>query len=50
MTIGGWTMLIITVGFFTALNFWCIRKVLATPDVEEHIHDVIHEKTPDMNE
>lgn len=48
MTFGGWFMLIVIVGFFTGLTLWCIRKVLDVPDAAEHIHDVVHEKTPDM--
>lgn len=38
MTIGGWIMLIASIGLVTGLFIWCIYKVLSTPEETEHIH------------
>lgn len=49
MTIGGWIMLILSVGAVTALFAWCLYKVLTIPEETEHIHG-FDEPTPDMEE
>ena len=38
MTPGGWVIMIVSVGFVTALFGWCIYKVLSTPGSTEHLH------------
>lgn len=47
MTLGGWIIMIVSVGSVTCLFSWCIHKVLTTPEEEE---DKIHRfeiETPD---
>jgi len=46
MTIGGWLMLILSVGTVTALFAWCMYKVLTTPGEADHVHGFEIE-TPD---
>lgn len=38
MTLGGWLVMILSVGSVTALFAWCIWKVVTTPDETEHLH------------
>ncbi len=38
MTLGGWIIMILSVGSVTALFTWCVVKVLTTPDESEKIH------------
>ena len=38
MTIGGWIIMIASVGFMTGLLAWSITKVLTTPGETEHLH------------
>lgn len=47
MTLGGWIMLIASVGSVATLFIWCIVKVLTIPDETKHVHGW-HETTPDM--
>lgn len=37
MTIGGWIMLILSVGSAVTLFTWCIYKVVTIPDETDHI-------------
>ena len=46
MTIGGWIMLIASIGSVTGLFIWCIYKVLSIPEETEHIHG-FEQETPD---
>ncbi len=46
MTIGGWIILIISVGTVVILFTWCIYKVLSIPDETEHLHG-FEQETPD---
>jgi hypothetical protein len=46
MTLGGWIVLLVSVGSVTALFIWCLVKVLSTPGKTEHLHGVEFE-TPD---
>ena len=47
MTLGGWIIMIVSVGSVTCLFSWCIHKVLTTPeDEEDNIHGFEIE-TPD---
>lgn len=41
MTIGGWIILLGSVGFMTGLLVWCIVRVLSTPGSEEHLHSQV---------
>ncbi len=38
MTLGGWIIMLISVGSVTTLFTWCIYKVLSTPEEKEKIH------------
>jgi len=46
MTLGGWIIMLVSVGSVTALFCWGIFKVLTTPEEEEKIHGFEIE-TPD---
>lgn len=49
MTLGGWIVMLLSVGGATGLLAWCLYKVFTTPGSEEHLGQVeIH--TPDMDE
>lgn len=41
LTIPGWFVMIVSVGFVTLLLAWCIWKVLTTPGSSEHVHSPI---------
>ena len=47
MTLGGWLILIPSVGSVTWLFAWCIYKVLTTPDETGKIHG-FDSVTPDQ--
>lgn len=38
LTPGGWTVMLLSVGFVTLLLAWCIWKVLATPGETGKLH------------
>jgi len=38
MTLGGWTTMLLSVGFVTGLLLWCVARVLRTPGAAEHLH------------
>ena len=38
MNLGGWIILIVSVGTVTTLFSWCIYKVITTPGETEHMH------------
>ena len=46
MTLGGWIIMLFSVGCVTTLFRWCIYKVLTTPEEEEKMHGFEIE-TPD---
>jgi hypothetical protein len=46
MNIGGWIIMLLSVGTVSLLFGWCIWKVLTTPGETEHIHGFEFE-TPD---
>lgn len=46
MTLGGWIIMLISVGTVTGVFVWCIWKVLRTPGESEHVHGFEFE-TPD---
>jgi hypothetical protein len=49
MTIGGWIMLITSIGSVSGLFAWCIYKVLTIPRETEHVHG-FEQQTPDVEE
>jgi hypothetical protein len=49
MTLGGWFVMIVSVGSVTALFFWCLWKVFTTPEETEKLHGFSFE-TPDEAE
>lgn len=46
MTLGGWIMLIASIGSVAGLFAWCVYKVLTIPEETEHIHG-FEQETPD---
>ncbi len=38
MTVGGWLVLIFSVGSVTSLFGWCVYKVLTTPKETDKVH------------
>ncbi|MCC7203698.1 MAG: hypothetical protein IT441_01345 [Phycisphaeraceae bacterium] len=38
LSTGGWLVMLISVGFVSALLVWCMRKVLTKPGEVEKIH------------
>lgn len=48
MTLGGWIVMLLSVGGATGLLIWCLYKVLSTPGSEEHLHGQVDMRTPDM--
>lgn len=38
LSVGGWIVMLLSVGFVTGLMTWCIWKVLTTPGETEHLH------------
>jgi hypothetical protein len=38
MTVAGWCLMIVSVGFVLALTAYCFYRVLKTPAPEEHLH------------
>lgn len=46
MTLGGWIVLVLSVGSVCTLFGWCIHKVMTTPGETEHMHG-FEGKTPD---
>lgn len=49
MTIGGWIILVLSVGTVISLFCWCLHKVLTTPVEAEHMHG-FEIQTPDEKE
>ncbi|MCS7237000.1 MAG: hypothetical protein NZ899_01865 [Thermoguttaceae bacterium] len=50
MTLGGWIIMTISVGFVTGLLAWSLWKVLTTPGSTEHLHSQMDIQTPDVTE
>lgn len=38
MTVGGWIVMIVSVGGVAVLLGWCVYKVLSTPGASQHVH------------
>ena len=49
MNIGGWLIMLLSVGTVSLLFIWCIYRVLSTPGETERIHGFEIE-TPDEKE
>lgn len=49
LTVGGWIVMLLSVGFVTCLLAWCIVKVLREPDAEHRLHSSLDEP-PDTRE
>jgi hypothetical protein len=49
MTIGGWIIMILSVGFVTGLLAWTIMRVIRTPGATEHIHGELDIDTHDQD-
>lgn len=49
MTIGGWIIMLLSVGGVTLLFAWCLYKVLSTPGETKKVHGFEIE-TPDEKE
>lgn len=48
LTVGGWVIMVLSVGFVTILTSWSIYKVLTTPGSEAHVHSQADIQTPDI--
>ena len=49
MNAGGWTMMILSVGFVLSLTIFCFYRVLRTPKTTEHIHAPLEIDTRDVD-
>ncbi len=49
MTLGGWIIMLVSVGTVSTLFTWCIYKVLTTEGEEEKLHG-FEAETPDMQD
>ncbi len=38
MTLGGWIIMVVSVGFVTSLLVWCIVRVLKEPEAPKKLH------------
>ncbi|HMP72128.1 MAG TPA: hypothetical protein PKE55_02590 [Kiritimatiellia bacterium] len=47
MTLGGWIVMIGSVGFVTGLLTWCVYKVVTIPEATKHIHGQLDVDTRD---
>lgn len=50
MTLGGWIVMLLSVGGTTGLLVWCIYKVVSTPGSPQHLHSQADIETPDVEE
>ena len=48
MTLGGWIIMLGSVGFVVCLFFWSIYKVISTPDSAKHLHTQANIEPPDI--
>jgi hypothetical protein len=49
LTAGGWTVMLLSVGFVTSLLLWCVSRVLRESSTAK-IHDPRELDTGDLNE
>ncbi|MCX6998657.1 MAG: hypothetical protein NTV49_16645 [Kiritimatiellaeota bacterium] len=38
MTLSGWMVMLLSVGFVTGLTVWCIYRVMQEPEAPAHMH------------
>ncbi len=38
MTLGGWVVMLASIGLVTGLLAWCAVRILRTPEAAEHVH------------
>jgi hypothetical protein len=50
MTVGGWIVMLLSVGGVTALLGWCVYKVVTTPGSAERLHSQADIEPPDVEE
>jgi hypothetical protein len=50
MTLGGWIIMLLSVGGVAGLFGWCVYKVLSTPGSTEHLHSQADIEPPDVEE
>lgn len=50
MTLGGWIIMIASVGAVTTFFVWCLAKVLRQPESAQHIHSPADIDTRDTRE
>jgi len=50
MTLGGWIVMLISVGTISSLFAYCIYQVLTEKQPEEHHHHGFESKTPDTQD
>ncbi|MCL4192691.1 MAG: hypothetical protein KJZ87_13245 [Thermoguttaceae bacterium] len=50
MTVGGWIVMVLSVGGVTVLIGWCIYRVIVTPGSTERLHSQADIETPDVLE
>lgn len=48
MNIGGWIIMIVSVGATTGLLVWCLVKVMKEPEAEERLHGQLDVDTGDV--
>jgi len=47
MTLGGWIIMLLSVGFVTGLLAWSVARVLSTRDATRHLHSPADIEPPD---
>ena len=50
MTLGGWIIMLLSVGGFTALLAWCVHKATSTSGAAERLHSQADIDTRDRKE
>lgn len=49
LSAGGWTIMLLSVGFVTGLLVWCMWRVLATPGEAARLHSQADIEPPDID-
>jgi hypothetical protein len=50
MTIGGWIIMVLSVGFVTGLLAWSICRVLGIPGATKHLHSPVDIEPDDVDD
>ena len=50
LSLGGWILMVLSVGFMTGLLAWCIYKVVSTPGSTQRVHSQADIEPPDQEE